>query len=173
VGPVDYLVVEFPGSHFTGEGLPLLVDLVNRDIIRVIDLLFIRKLAGGDVVSMDIRELDDDGAHGLAVFTGASSGLLGADDIEEVGHVLEEGNSAAIILYENLWAAPMAAALMRSGAQLVAGGRIPVPALLEALDALEAADDASIAHAAVAAQRNQSDSVPGGVPASASATREG
>jgi Family of unknown function (DUF6325) len=146
---------------------------VNRDIIRVIDLLFIRKLAGGDVVSMDIRDLDHDGAHGLAVFAGASSGLLGADDIEEVGHVLEEGNTAAIILYENLWAAPMAAALMRSGAQLVAGGRIPVPALLEALDALDAGGVRAAADAAVSPQRNESDSVPGGVPAGASPTREG
>jgi Family of unknown function (DUF6325) len=138
-GPIDYLIVEFPtGSRMTGEGLPLLVDLVDRRIIRLLDLLFVKKLPDGKVVSLDLKEVDDDG--GLAVFAGASSGLLGEDDLTEAGNALEPGSAAAIIVYENLWAAPLARALRRAGAQLVAGGRIPVQGLLAALDAAEKAE---------------------------------
>lgn len=139
MGPIDYLVVEFPGSRMTGEGLPLLSDLVDRRIIRILDLLFVKKREDGSVIGLDIGDLDRNGGHGLAIFTGASSGLLGGDDLDEVGKVLEPGSSAAILVYENLWAAPLAVALRRAGAQLVAGGRIPVQALLAALDAAEAA----------------------------------
>jgi hypothetical protein len=139
LGPVDVLVVEFPGSHFTGEGLPLLVDLVDRGVIRVLDLVFVKKRDDGSVVSLDIGQLDD-GARGLRVFQGATSGLLGQDDLEKAADVLEAGSSAALLVYENTWAAPLATALMRSGARLVASARIPAPVLLEALDALEAAD---------------------------------
>ena len=140
MGPVDYLVIEFPGSRLTGEGLPLLVDLVDRRIIRLLDMLFVKKLQDGSVTSLDIKELMDDerSAGGLGVFTGATSGLVGGDDLPAVADVLEPGSSAAIIVYENLWAAPLARALRRAGAQLVAGGRIPVQALLATLDALEA-----------------------------------
>jgi len=137
MGPVDYLVVEFPGSRLTGEGLPLLVDLVDRRIIRIIDLLFVKKLADGSVVDLNIKDLADSGGPGLAVFSGASSGLVGGDDLVELGNVLEPGSSAAVIVYENLWAAPLARALRRAGAQLVAADRIPVQALLAALDAVE------------------------------------
>jgi hypothetical protein len=137
LGPVDVLVVEFPGSHFTGEGLPLLVDLVDRGIIRVLDLVFVKKRDDGSVVSLDIGQLDD---GGLSVFRGATSGLLGEDDLEKAADVLEAGSSAALLVYENTWAAPLATSLTRSGARLVASARIPAPVLLEALDALEAAD---------------------------------
>ncbi len=121
----------------TGEGLPLLVDLVDRGVIRILDLMFVRKEEDGSVVGMEIAEFTGDGALDLAVFEGASSGLLGQDDIEEAGSALEPGNSAGILVYENLWAAPFATALRRGGAQLVASGRIPVPAVLAALDATE------------------------------------
>ncbi|WP_406011254.1 DUF6325 family protein [Streptomyces sp. NBC_00637] len=134
MGPIDYVVVEFPGNRMTGEGFPLLVDLVDRGLIRILDLLFVRKDEDGSVVGMEIADLTGDGALDLAVFEGASSGLLGQDDIEEAGGALGAGNSAAILVYENLWAAPFATALRRGGAQLVASGRIPVPALLAALD---------------------------------------
>ncbi|MFE1925228.1 DUF6325 family protein [Streptomyces asoensis] len=138
MGPIDYLVVEFPGNRMTGEGFPLLVDLVDRGLIRILDLLFVRKDEDGSVVGMEIADLTGDGALDLAVFEGASSGLLGQDDIAEAGGALEPGNSAAILVYENLWAAPFAAALRRGGAQLVASGRIPVPAVLAALDDTDA-----------------------------------
>jgi hypothetical protein len=139
MGPIDYLVVEFPGNRMTGEGLPLLVDLVDRGLIRILDLTFIRKDADGSVAGLEIGDLTGDGELDLAVFAGASSGLLGQDDLEEAAAALEPGNSAGVLIYENLWAAPFAAALRRGGAELVASGRIPVPAVLAALDATETA----------------------------------
>jgi hypothetical protein len=138
MGPVDYLIVEFPGNHMTGEALPLLVDLVDRGIVRIIDLMFMRKDLDGSVVAMELKDLDGDGDLDLTVFEGASSGLLGDEDIEEAGHALEPGNSAGIVVYENVWAAPFAAALRRAGAQVVDSGRIPVQELLATLEAAEA-----------------------------------
>jgi hypothetical protein len=137
MGPVDYLVIEFPGSRMTGEGLPLLVDLVDRGIVRILDLTFVKKELDGSVRGVTIADLDEDGKLDLAVFEGASSGLMGQDDIDEASEALEPGSSAALLIYENTWAAPLAAALRRGGAQLVAGGRIPVQAILAALDAAE------------------------------------
>ncbi|MFE7185908.1 DUF6325 family protein [Streptomyces erythrochromogenes] len=137
MGPVDYLIVEFPGNKMTGEGLPLLVDLVDRGIIRILDLVFVRKDADGSVVALELKDAGD-GEMDLSVFEGAASGLLGQDDIDEAGAALEAGNSAGILVYENVWAAPFALALRRGGAQLVAGGRIPVQALLASLDVMEA-----------------------------------
>src|SRR6476659_9184785 len=95
MGPVDYLVVEFPGSKMTGEGLPLLVDLVDRGIIRILDLLFVKKEEDGSVTGLAVADFDSDGELDLAVFEGATSGLLGEDDVAEAGGVLEPGSSAA------------------------------------------------------------------------------
>lgn len=139
-GPIDYLVVEFPGNKMTGEAFPILVDLVDRGLIRIIDLAFIRKDQDGSVVMLDIADFDKDGTLDLAVFEGAASGLLGRDDLEEAANALEPNSSAGVLVYENVWAAPFATALRRSGAQLVASGRIPVQAVLAALDAAETAD---------------------------------
>jgi hypothetical protein len=137
MGPIDYLVVEFPGSRMTGEGLPLLVDLVDRGIIRLLDLLFIKREEDGSIVGLSIGDFDNDGALDLAVFEGASSGTLHQDDIDEVASIIKPGNSAGILVYENVWAAPFAAALRRGGGELVATGRIPVQSMLAALDATE------------------------------------
>ena len=137
MGPVDYLVVEFPGSQMTGEGFPLLVDLVDRGLIRILDLVFVTKGSDGSVAAMEIADLDGDGSLDLAVFEGASSGLIGEDDLAEAGGVLEAGSSAGILVYENVWAAPFAAALRRGGGQLVASGRIPVQDLVAAVDAAD------------------------------------
>ena len=139
-GPIDYLVVEFPGSKMTGEAFPILVDLADRGIIRILDLAFISKDMDGNVVGLNISDIDGDGALDLTVFEGASSGLLGSSDLDEAGGVLEPGSSAGVLVYENVWAAPFATALRRSGAQLVANGRIPVQAMIAALDAAEAND---------------------------------
>ncbi|MFG2476049.1 DUF6325 family protein [Streptomyces fagopyri] len=139
MGPIDYVVVEFPGSRMTGEGFPLLVDLVDRGLIRILDLMFVRKEDDGSVTGLEIADLTGDGALDLAVFEGVSSGLLDEGDIEEAAHALEPGNSAGILVYENLWAAPFATALRRGGAQMVASGRIPIPAVLAALDATDSA----------------------------------
>jgi hypothetical protein len=138
LGPIDYLVVEWPaGKQPSGEGLPLLVGLVDRGLIRVLDLAFVRKLDDGSVVGLDLDALGADGAPELTLFEGASSGLLGEDDYSEAGAAIEPGCSAALLVYENTWAAPFASALRRSGAQLVANGRVPVNAIVAALDELE------------------------------------
>ena len=141
LGPIDYLVVEWPADRQpTGEAFPLLLDLVDRGLIRVLDLAFVHKEKDGSTVGINIGDLDLDGNPEIAVFEGASSGLLGEDDYNEAGATIEPGCSAAILLYENTWAAPFATALRRSGAQLVANGRIPVNAIIAALDELESAD---------------------------------
>lgn len=137
MGPIDYLVVEFPGNRMTGEAFPLLVDLVERGLVRVLDLVFVRKDIDGSVTGLELSDLNGDGELDLSVFEGASSGLIGEDDIQEAGEVLQPGSSAGILIYENVWAAPFAAAVRRSGGQLVASGRIPVQAVLSALDAIE------------------------------------
>ncbi len=136
LGPIDYIVVEWPaGSQPNGEGMPLLVDLVDRGLIRILDLAFVRKEEDGRIVGLELNELGDDPQ--LIVFEGASSGLLGQQDYDEAGAAIQPGCSAALLVYENTWAAPFATALRRSGAQLVAGGRIPVNAVIQALDELE------------------------------------
>ena len=134
LGPIDYLVVEFPREDMRGEGLPLLVDLVERGIIRILDLTFVTKDEDGNVTVLDLADEDADGRLELSVFQGASSGLIGADEIDEAASVLRPGTSAGILVYENTWAAPFVSALRRNGAQVVAGGRIPVTDLLQALE---------------------------------------
>lgn len=105
--------------------------------IRIMDLVFVKKEPGNSLVAMELADLTGDGKSDLAVFEGASSGLVGQDDMEEAAAVLKPGDSAGILVYENLWAAPLARTLRRGGAQLVAGGRIPVQAVLAALGAAE------------------------------------
>jgi len=138
LGPIDYVVVEWPADKQpTGEAFPHLVDLVDRGLIRVLDLAFVKKEMDGSIVGLDLRDFAADGDPQLTIFEGASSGLLGDDDREEAGNAIEPGCSAALIVYENTWAAPFATALRRGGAQLVATGRIPVNAIISALDELE------------------------------------
>lgn len=139
MGPIDYLIVEFPGSRIGGEGLPLLVDLVDRGIIRILDLVFIRKLPDGAVTRMELTGGRTDGQPDLSMFEGASSGLLDPGNIDAAAETIRPDSSAGLLVYENRWAAPLATALRRGGAQLVGGGRIPVQAILAALDAAEAA----------------------------------
>jgi hypothetical protein len=141
MGPIDYIVVEWPaGKEPDGKAFPHLLDLVDRGLIRVLDLAFVHKEEDGTIVGMNISDMDMDGDPELAVFQGASSGLIGDDDRAEAGNAMEPGSSAAILLYENSWAAPFATALRKAGAQLVAYGRVPINALIQALDEAEAAD---------------------------------
>jgi len=137
MGPVDYLCIEFPPGSQPGTGLPHIVSLVDRGIIRVLDLLFIKREEDGSVAGIAIADFDHDGVLDLAVFEGASSGMLHQDDVDEVASLLKPGSSAGILVYENVWAAPFAAALRRGGGELVASGRIPIQARLAALDATE------------------------------------
>ena len=139
-GPVDYLVVEFPGNRMKGEALSRLIDLVDAGTIRVLDLVFVRRDVDGSTLAVEIADLDGDGVLDLAVFEGASSGLLGADDLDAAASVIEPGSSAGVLVYENTWAAPLTAAVRRAGGVLVAGGRIPVEDVLATLDDLEAAE---------------------------------
>jgi hypothetical protein len=139
-GPIDYLIVEFPGNRMTGEGFPLLLDLVDAGTIRILDLVFATRDTDGSLSVLRVSDLDGDGQLDLSVFEGASSGLIGPDDLDEAASAIEPGSSLGILIYENVWAAPFAAALRRGGAQLVASGRIPVQAILAALEAAEAAD---------------------------------
>ena len=137
LGPIDYLVMEFPGSKMTGEGLPILVDLVDRGIIRILDLEFVKKELDGTIRGVTIADFDRDGTLDVAVFEGSFSGLLDKDDLDEAGSLLQPGDSAGILIYENHWAAPFAAAMRRSGGQVLASGRIPLANILEALDSTE------------------------------------
>jgi Family of unknown function (DUF6325) len=139
MGPIDYLLIEWPDRQPTGEAAPILVDLVERGIIRVLDLAFIAKADDGSVAALEIADLGQEVAE-LTVFEGASSGLLTEDDHAEAAAALEPGTSAALMVFENRWAAPLASTLRRSGAQLVATGRIPVQAVLAALEAAEEAE---------------------------------
>ena len=140
LGPIDYVVLEWPGAFpDTSEFQPLLLDLVDRGIIRILDIGFVAKDENGEVTGLDVGDLKQVAAA-FAEFEGASSGLLGFEDLEEAAAALEPGTSAAVLVWENRWAGPVAAALRRSGGQLAASGRLPVQAILAALDAVEAAD---------------------------------
>jgi Family of unknown function (DUF6325) len=140
LGPIDYVVLEWPKQQPTGEAAPLILDAVDRGIIRILDFALLAKDSDGSVATLELGELNGAGGNVFAEFEGASSGLIGDDDLEEAAELLEPGTSAAVIIWENRWAAPIATALRRSGGQLVASGRIPVQGILAALDAVEAAN---------------------------------
>jgi len=137
VGPVDFLVIEFQESALTGEGFPILVDLVDRGIIRILDLVFIDKSHDGEVTVLEISDLDDRSPGDLSVFHGVNSGLLDGTDIGEAAAAVSPGSSAGILLYENRWAGPFVAAMRRSGGELVASGRIPATDVIAAIEATE------------------------------------
>jgi hypothetical protein len=138
MGPIDYVLIEFPDAQPKGEAAPLLIDLVDRGLIRILDFMFIRKDEDGSVSALEITDLDGDGVPDFRVFEGASSGLLSDEDRDEAGNAMEAGTAAALLVWENRWAAPFARAVREAGGQLVASGRIPVQSMLAALDAAEA-----------------------------------
>jgi hypothetical protein len=135
LGPVDWIVVEFPGSRFKGEIVPELADLVERGIIRVLDLLLIRKDEGGSMEFFEIADLDDSEIGMLRQYETVLANLLSAEDVEAVAAAVEPGSTAALLVWENSWAAPFASAVRHAGGQLAASGRIPVQALLAAIEA--------------------------------------
>ena len=140
LGPISYLIVQFPGNKMTGEGLPILVDLVDRGLIRILDLVFITRGDDGSTAVLELNDLDrDDNVEvDLAVFDGVSSGLIGESDIAEAANAIEPGSSAGVLLFENRWATSFVQALRRGGAELVAAGYIPQDDLVAALEAAEA-----------------------------------
>jgi hypothetical protein len=135
MGPVDYIVIEWQGRQPTGTVAPLIIDAHDRGIIRILDVAFLVKDVDGGIATVEAGVFDPDGNFGE--FEGASSGLLGQDDLDDAAAALKPGTSAAVLIWENRWAAPIATALRRSGAELVASGRIPVQAMLASLDATE------------------------------------
>jgi Family of unknown function (DUF6325) len=137
MGPIDYVVLEWPGEQPVGDVVPLILDAVERGIIRILDVALMAKGDDGSVAAIDLGDLSGD-ATSFAEFEGASAGLLGQDDLEDAAAALDPGTSAAVLVWENRWAAPIAIGLRRSGGQLVASGRIPVQAILASLDAVEA-----------------------------------
>ena len=134
LGPVDRIVVEFPGSRFKGEIAPALADLVDRGIVRILDLLLIRKGDDGSLDFFEITDLDESEIGGLRAYETAVATLLSEEDVEAVAAAVDPGSTAALLVWENTWAAPFASAIRRAGGQLAASGRIPVQALLAAIE---------------------------------------
>lgn len=138
-GPVDFVLIEFPADRLTGEAGPALVDLVERGLIRLFDLTVISKAEDGSVVVLELTDpLVGDG--GFSYFAGAQTGLIGDDDVRESAEAMTPGTVAALIVYENTWAAPFVGAVRNSGGELIASARIPAPDVMAALDALESDD---------------------------------
>jgi hypothetical protein len=134
LGPVDYLVVEFPGSNFTGEIMPELADLVERGIVRVLDLVLIKKDDDGSFEAFEVADVDPGTLGGIRELERELADLLSEDDVASVAQAMEPGSTAGLLVYENLWAAPFASAVRRAGGQLIANGRIPVQGILAALE---------------------------------------
>jgi hypothetical protein len=137
MGPISYLIVEFPGNKMTGEGFPALIDLVDRGLIRILDLQFVTCRDDGSVAALELRELDTEGQFDMTIFEGASSGLLDQSDLDDSAKALGPGSSAGILIFENRWAATFVDALRRGGAELVAAGYIPLADLVASLDATD------------------------------------
>ena len=138
LGPVDYLIVEFPAGaqNFTGEGADELLRLHDAGIIRVMDILILAKGEDGTVMAQELGDLDDLGALGRLEAELAET--LAEEDVDRLAAAMEPGSIAGVLVYENLWAAPFASAIRRAGGQLIANGRIPVQAMIAAIQADEA-----------------------------------
>jgi hypothetical protein len=138
MGPISYLIVEFPGNRMTGEGFAELLALVERGLIRILDLRFVSRGDDGSVVAIQLGDLDLDGEFDVAVFEGASSGLLDQSDLDDAKDAIAPGSSAGILIFENRWATTFVRALRGGGAELVAAGYIPLGDVAASLDATDA-----------------------------------
>ena len=141
MGPIDYFLFEWKDQRPQGELAPLVLDLVERGVIRLLDVALLARDENGDVAALELGGLE--GEHDLGEFEGATTGLLSDEDIAEAGATLDPGAVGLVLVFENSWAAPFATAVRRTGGQLAAAGRIPVQALLAAVDQLEEAEAAS------------------------------
>ena len=141
-GPIDYIVVEFPAgqSNFNGEMAKELASLVDRGLIRVLDLLILHKDDNGAIEAFEIDDLEE--VDELRALETEIAEILAADDVAHLGHALVNGSTAGVLVWENTWAAPFASAARRSGGQLVASGRIPIQAIAASMEAEEAAEGA-------------------------------
>ena len=144
LGPVDVVVIGYPAdAPRTGEAMPLFVDLVDRGVIRVLDVLMVQKDTEGNVSGVEITDLDGDGVNDLVVFAGARTGMLDEEDAGTAGEMLEPGEMAVLICFENTWAAPFATAVCRNGGRMLAFHRVPAQDVLDAVETIDAADAAS------------------------------
>jgi len=134
LGPVDWIVVEFPGDRFKGEIVPALEDLVERGIVRILDLLIMRKDEDGSLEAFELSDVDESEIGALRSYETALAMLLSEDDVVAVAAAVEPGSTAAVLVFENTWAAPFGSAVRRAGGQLVASGRIPIQALLAVIE---------------------------------------
>jgi hypothetical protein len=141
LGPVDWVVIEFPGSKFNGDIAPVLRDYVDRNLIKVLDLLFIKKENDGSFETFELPDLEDGEIGELRAHEAELAMLLSEQDVVDLAEAIEPGSSAAVLVWENLWAAPFGTAVRHAGGQLVASGRIPTQALFAALEADEAEAD--------------------------------
>ncbi|MFC5949060.1 DUF6325 family protein [Pseudonocardia lutea] len=137
-GPIDFVLLEFPDDADTKACGDILMDLVRRDVVRLYDLLLIRKALDGSYSGIDLTDVTSAGVGGFTAFEGARSGLLHDDDVRAVAEMMRPGSMAALLLYENTWAAPFVGAVLEAGGELVASQRIPAPDVLEAVERLEA-----------------------------------
>lgn len=137
LGPMDYLAVEFPSGRITGDGFAVLLDLVDRGVVRILDLEFVTKSPDGGIGVVDVAGLDTDPGVDLSAFAGASSGILDPSDIDEVGAAIGAGSVAAVLVYEELVIFPVVAAWRRGGARVIAEGQISPEDIVLALDAAE------------------------------------
>ena len=137
VGPIDYLALEFPEARVNGEGLAALLDLVDKNTIRILDLRAVKREVDGTFTEIEIADFDSDGTLDLAVFRGVSSGLLDDDDLSQAASLIDPGKVVALLVWENTWAAPFVSAMRRVGADVIASGRIPADEVVAMLDELE------------------------------------
>jgi hypothetical protein len=137
LGPVDWIVVEFPGSKFNGEVAPVLKDYVDRGLIRILDLLILKKDADGSFEAFETSDLDDSEIGDLRGYETELAMLLSEQDVIDLAETVEPGSSAAVLVWENLWAAPFGTAVRHAGGQLTASGRIPIQAVIAAIEADE------------------------------------
>ena len=135
LGPVDYIVVEFPGSKFNGEIAPALKDLVDRGVIRVLDIVILQKDDKGTLEVAELSDLDESEVGSIRDYETKLAMLLSEDDVIAVAEAIEPGTTAAVLVWENKWAVPFATAVRHSGGLLVASGRIPIQAIAAAIEA--------------------------------------
>jgi hypothetical protein len=135
LGAVDWVVLEFPGSKFNGSIAPVLNDLTDRGLIRILDLLVVKKDEDGSFEAFEIEDVDDSELGDLRAYESGLAMVLGEQDLEDIAAVIEPGSSAAVLVWENKWSAPFGAAVRHSGGQLIARGTIPNQAVLAALEA--------------------------------------